>query len=204
MKMSNIIRFVFLSFVFVSTVKATTFSRLSVEEVFKYSSFVGIVEIKKGSTLGTPEQPCGALYEARVIEQFKGKSLNSINFGYAHGYGVGDKYLLFLNSRIGEKRFLNSTNSNSEAARQEFFDVCEKHLPEFSVSHSGIAIIEYRWTSEFKYKDSFAVPTRYIQFPDTIEAKEGNFDGNYEFHDMKWLLEDGVIEHMRKLATDDS
>jgi len=183
---------------------ATTFSRLSAAEIYQHSDFVGLVEIETGHTISSGDEKCGVIYTANVIDQFKGAAMESIQFGPRPGYGVGLQYLAFLTQLGKDQRFLNSTNSVSKARRNEFLEICGPTQITWQVAHSAIGIWELTWATELDNRLGFAVPTRYIYFPDSVAAIEGNFDKKDRDVDMRWFRSDDVLNHLRMIAEDGS
>ena len=181
-------------FFYHSTLDATTFSRLPIDELYEYSDFVGLVELFEGNTLGIGQESCGALYTGHVISQFKGENQKSIVFGHYYGFEIGRKYLLFLSKPGQEKRFLNSTNSFSESGREAELIRCKEQRIGWNVMHSGIAAIGLESSPELNFKNGFAIPTRYIEMPEILEAFEGDFGSKEKYRDMKWFKDNSVLE----------
>jgi len=181
---------------------ATTWARLTATEMYQHSDFVGLVEIESGRTISLGDEKCGVIYSANVIDQIKGEALESIEFGHFPGYGVGLEYLVFLTQPGEQQRFLNSTNSASEGRRNEFLEVCGPTQTAWKVVHSGIGILELTWSVELDYEQGFAVPTRYIYFPNTVTAIEGNFDEKDQYDDMRWIPSEDALNHLRMIAED--
>jgi len=179
---------------------ATTLSRLPVEKLFDDSDFVGTVQVTEGHMLGIGEESCGAVYTAKVIEQFRGESAGAIQFGHTYGFKVGERYLLFLSKPGDERRYLNSTNSRSERARNEYLEKCKDALVGWNVMHSGVGAIPYTWAPELKFNNGFAFPNRYISLPASMEGVEADTDARESYNEIKWYSEDAVLKLLRGMG----
>ena len=181
-------------------VNATTLPQIKIEELFKKADVVALVDIKMGETIDIVEGSCGAVYRGRVIEGFKGaKKDQKIEFGPYHGYKIGIKYLLFLNKPERVFEPMSSTNSRSEAARQEYLLKCSNKLKGLRIMHSGIGALKIEFTSKYDYRDAAIIPKRYISFPNTLPKKTVDEGKCYEWDECYWVPEERLIKYLEKL-----
>jgi hypothetical protein len=190
--------FLIIALIFSSKMTATTLPKLNVEYLFTEADDVVIVEVVSGSMIGELNESCGAKYKARVINRFKGNESKYINFGHFHGYEIGSKYLLFLTSPDREFKPISSTNSNSMRAENEHLKKCHALLTKNKVMHSGYGAMKVELTSKLDYKQSVAIPSRYVSFPESLDNVPANVGENGEYSDYIWALETDVINYLNQ------
>ena len=200
--MKSLIR-ILLFCILTSNVNATTLPNIPIEELFKKADVVALVDIKKGETIDIEGGSCGAVYEGTVAEAFKGvKKDGVVIFGPYHGYKIGYKYLLFLYNAENLFEPISSTNSISEAARQEYLKKCQSKLKGLRIMHSGYGALKIEFTGKYKYKDAAIIPKRYVSFSQTLPKKkvaEGKCD---EWEECYWVPEDRLIKYLNKLKNE--
>lgn len=101
----------FASLLLVSEVQASTASPVSIDKVYKYSDFVALVKITEAKAVEFEYEgekyTCGAAYNARVIESFKGETKEETEqfvFSSEISLFVGEKYLLMLQADVALKK----------------------------------------------------------------------------------------------------
>src|SRR5207247_2887551 len=104
-------------------------------------------KLLKDSRTTEVEIPCGSSYEARVIEMLKGEITGTrIRFGHYEGYGVGNRYVVFLVNRNNTYDPKDSTNGAMEQFTQLQATKCKNQWPPLLVTHSGIGTLLVNWS----------------------------------------------------------
>lgn len=184
---------------FTAGVHATQWAPVSVEELFKSADVVALVEVSEGHLLGSGEKNCGAIYTGHVERQFKGVSQQSIQFGHAPGYEIGERYVLFLTSPGKEFQKLSSTNSISMAGQAEFHKRCGAKLVAHRVMQSGLGALKATWSVRLEFQNGIAVMSKYVIFPESLKAVPADLGERHQLDAPVWLKEDQVIEYLSTL-----
>jgi len=177
----------------------TTYSQLTVKELYFNADFVGLLQITEASILGAGDDTCGALYTGKIIDQFKGDPKTTIKFGHDQGLWFGAEYLVFLKEPGQIHRSLRSTNSVLERIFAERRERCAPRRTGWQIMHSGFAALISLFAEEFDDEPTFAVPYRYVTFPDELPSPVANFGFPYEFSDMRWVKRDSALSFLRTL-----
>jgi len=192
-----------ISALYLHTVDATTLPKVPMEELFAKADIVAIVEIKKGETIDIEQGSCGAVYEGMVVEEFKGKNKNiNLEFGPYHGYEIGSKYLLFLNSPNKVYEPILSTNSVSVAAKQEYLLKCQSKLKGQRIMHGGNGALKVETTDKYSYKDAAIIPQRFVSIPEALPKQIVDEGKCYEWQECFWVPEESLIKYLNKLKNE--
>ncbi len=185
---------------------ATTIAQLSIEELYRASDRIGVVQILQGATLGRPDDGCGAQYTARIIQGVRQmKAGDTIQFGRFTGYEIGSYYLVFLADAGKEFNPLNSTNSDAISQMREQYRKCAGLWPPLRVVHSGNAAIEIVWYEE-KWKSSRALKFHPgpIAIPEegfSQSAKSGVPHKYPSYFDYIWVPLDDVLWQLSRITS---
>jgi len=179
---------------------ATTLANIPLSELFSEADVVALVEVAEGHLLEEGPETCGAVYRATVKEGLKGiKAGETVEFGPYFGYQIGDQYLLFLTKPGRSFDPKSSTNGAIESAQQSIVQRCQPKWKFLAVMHSGNGALPVNWSSQFEYKDSVRIPTRYIGIPKTIETKPAMPSDNEKFSSVVWVRLETMLNALRGL-----
>lgn len=178
--------------------RATTLPPLPLAELFQDADIVALVQVTSGETLGVGDESCGAKYEARTIEAFKGTSKGAtIEFGNYYGYAVGDRYILFLVGPGRSHAPVMSTNSMQLNAEAEYAKRCGPRLIRNTVMHSGFGAMEIHWVTDFEYQDGVSIATRYVVLPGGLLTIPKKLSETNQFSEEVWVR----LSDVKKLLT---
>lgn len=186
--------------------QATTLPQVPLSELIEHADVVAFVQIVKSELLKDVrttegEIPCGASYEARVIEMLKGEITGTtFRFGHYEGYGVGNRYVVFLADRKNAYDPKDSTNGAMEQFMQLQATKCKNQWPPLSVTHSGNGTLPVNWSSQFEYKDSVRVPARYIRLPKGLQSKPAKLSDGEANSDAVWVRLQDFLQSVRDLG----
>ncbi|WP_457321269.1 hypothetical protein [Roseateles sp. P5_E11] len=183
------------------TTRATTLPPIRLSQLFHDADIVALVQVTSGETMGTGDESCGAKYQARVIEAFKGASKGAtLEFGNYFGYEIGNRYIIFLVGPGRSHEPMMSTNSMHLDARAEYEKRCGPLLRRNTVMHSGNGALHIHWVTDFGYKDGVAVPTRYVVLPDGLSTIPTKISETNEFSEEVWVRLPQMTEILKGLG----
>ena len=184
-----------------SPAQSTTLPQLKVEDLFKEADVVVIAEIQSGHRVSVGEFSCGAKYEAEIIHTLKGEleDQSIVEFGPFEGYGIGEKYLLFLKARGSRFDPVTSTNGIALAARAEYAENCASSEAAYNIMFHGMGALEISFTTKFDYNDAIKFHERWVLPPASLERKPAEADDNKVPSTESWVREDAFVEYIRGL-----
>lgn len=108
------------------------FAKSDTAEAIRQAELILDVQIVSSRTTdrkpaNSPAATCGYIYEARIIENLKGEASSTVRFASPRSFGVGRRYLLFLNSYEGD--FPTDVIMRWEHEDQERKTKCLSELP---------------------------------------------------------------------------
>lgn len=127
---------------------ATTFARVTLDELYAPADFVAIIRVLEGGVLSRDASECGVKYRAQVVETIKGVALpKTIEFGRNIGYEIGTWYMVFLSLKGDPFNPMLSTNSDAIRERVERERSCAVVWPKMTARGFSINWYEEKWKS---------------------------------------------------------
>lgn len=175
---------------------ATTLSRVSLAELTAHSDLVVYVEVISGKRIAdqqSKEGPvfCGAEYEGKILKTLKGDAGTApLRFGYYTGYGIGNRLVLFLNTKDKLYEPLESSNSMMMHALYVQQVKCSPVWPGLLVNHSGVGALKVGASPAFDYQDAVLVPGRHVKMPAGVKSHPAAVAGEKDYDANVWVRMD--------------
>lgn len=187
---------------------ALTYRQLQAEKLLEISDVAAVVEITSGQVL-----PCGAGYHGRVEEPIKGafKKGDDIYFGPYIGTGIGESYLVFLESKPTTQAEYEAENPRigtisgpawlEELERKRDAE-CFAALPPWLEMRGGTATLTIGRPLDFGDREAVLFEEEWNLPPEGTQEKAWEqFDSGIVSEERSWVSVEDVVAALRKKLT---
>jgi hypothetical protein len=181
---------------------ATTLAPVPIDSLYKEADIVATIQIVEGKVVENNEGVCGALYEGRIINSFKGVSdEETVIFGHYFHYEVGGKYLVFLTKPGTTFRSLASANMGIESERQKALEQCKSVRTGHEIMHSGNGIMRMYDEHLIDSNSVIKVSKKYVPLPEALKVKPAAMLEFERYSDYVWVQYSELSDFLESLSS---